>query len=57
LGTLPIEEVLYMMFGHKKRYPMMGSMDSDDMRSMAKMAFAGFIFYQAAKYVVKEIMD
>ncbi|MBP2631765.1 MAG: hypothetical protein H6Q70_2393 [Firmicutes bacterium] len=48
-----------MIFGHKKRYPIMGmgSMDSDDMRSMAKMAFAGFIFYQAAKYVVKEIMD
>ena len=46
-----------MIFGHKKRYPMIGSMDSDEMRSMAKMAFAGFIFYQAAKYVVKEIMD
>ncbi|WP_199883958.1 hypothetical protein [Anaerosinus massiliensis] len=45
------------MFGHRRRYQMMGAMNSGEMRSMAKMAIAGFIVYQAAKYVVKEIMD
>lgn len=56
LGRLDIEEVL-QMFGHRRRYQMMGAMNSGEMRSMAKMAIAGFIVYQAAKYVVKEIMD
>lgn len=45
------------MFGQKRRYPMMGGMDIDDVRCVARTVIAGMIVYKAAKYVVKELMD
>lgn len=44
------------MFG-KKHNSMLGSMDVDDMRDVARTVIAGLIVYKAAKYVVKELLD
>jgi len=51
------------MFHRKKHYSIMG-MDVDldkvnvnDVKTVAKAVAAGFIVYQAAKYMFKEMMD
>jgi hypothetical protein len=44
------------MFG-KKNTSMLGNMDVDDMRDVARTVIAGLIVYKAAKYVVKELLD
>lgn len=48
-----------MMFCRKRTRALMkmASMDSGDMKTMMKVVAAGFIAYQATKFVVKEIMD
>lgn len=47
------------MFSRKRSRAMMKMthMDSHEMKTMIKVAAAGFLAYQAAKFVVKEIMD
>ena len=59
LGKLIIEEVLIMMFSRKRNRAMMkmAHLDSNDMKTVAKVVAAGFIAYQATKFVMKEIMD
>ncbi len=47
------------MFSRKYRRSLqhLGHMHSGDMSEMMKIAAAGFIAYQAAKYVIREVMD
>lgn len=48
-----------MMFNRKRSRAMMKltHMDSHEISTMMKVVAAGFIAYQATKYMVKEIMD
>lgn len=48
-----------MMFGRKRSRALMkmAHMDASDMKTVVKVVAAGYIAYQATKFVVKEIMD
>ena len=48
-----------MMFSRKRNRAMMkmAHLDSNDMKTVVKVVAAGFIAYQATKFVMKEIMD
>lgn len=48
-----------MMFGRKRSRALMkmAHMDSGDMKTVVKVVAAGFIAYQATKFVMREIMD
>lgn len=46
-----------IMFGNKYRRTLRQLSHANDMSDVMKVAAAGFIAYQAAKYVIREVMD
>lgn len=46
-----------IMFGNKYRRTLRQISHANDMTDVMKVAAAGFIAYQAAKYVIREVMD